>query len=261
MLLGADSPLARLLTQFSQCRFTTCLAATTEMGIENPTSVTVMFDVSIASHVRAAAKRFAEANQGNIAVIFAVALVPILSFMGAAIDYSRANSARSSLQSALDSTALMISKDLTDGRISPSDIEVKAKSYFTALYTNKDSTVLSDNIHVTYLPKDTSTGTSQVVISGSGYVTSDFMKIAGFPQLNFNTGATATWGNSRMRVAMVLDNTGSMSQDNKMAAMQTAAKDMIDTLSGYNKQDGDVYISIIPFSKDVNVGTTNVNAS
>src|SRR5882672_2114311 len=41
----------------------------------------------------------------------------------------------------------MISKDLTDGRIS--DIEVKAKSYFTALYTNKDSTVLSDNIHVT----------------------------------------------------------------------------------------------------------------
>ena len=113
-----------------------------------------MLDVSIAGRVRAAAKRFAGANQGNIAVIFAVALVPILSFMGAAIDYSRANSARSSSQSALDSTALMISKDLTDGRISPSDIEVKAKSYFTALYTNKDSTVLSDNIHVTYLPSD-----------------------------------------------------------------------------------------------------------
>src|SRR5882672_3737582 len=261
MLLGADSPLARLLTQFSQGRFTTCLAATTEMGMENPTSVTVMLDVSIASRARAAAKRFAGANQGNIAVIFAVALVPILSFMGAAIDYSRANSARSSLQSALDSTALMISKDLTDGRISPSDIEVKARSYFAALYTNKDSTVLSDNIHITYLPKDTSTGTSQVVISGSGYVTSDFMKIAGFPQLNFNTGATATWGNSRMRVAMVLDNTGSMDQNGKMAAMQTAAKDMIDTLSGYNKQDGDVYISIIPFAKDVNVGTTNVNES
>ena len=116
------------------------------MGMENPTSVTVMLDVSIASHVRAAAQRFAGANQGNIAVIFAVALVPILTFMGAAIDYSRANSARSSLQSALDSTALMISKDLTD--------EVKAKSYFTALYTNKDSSVLSDNIHVTYLASD-----------------------------------------------------------------------------------------------------------
>jgi hypothetical protein len=120
---------------------------------------------------------------------------------------------------------------------------------------------VSDNIHVTYLPKDTTTGTSQVVISGSGYVTADFMKIAGFPQLNFNTGATATWGNSRMRVAMVLDNTGSMADNGKMPAMQKAAKDMIDTLSGYNKQDGDVYISIVPFSKDVNVDTANLSQS
>jgi hypothetical protein len=36
---------------------------------------------------------------------------------------------------------------------------------------------------------------------------------------------------------------------------------MIDTLSGYNNQTGDIYISIIPFTKDVNVGTTNINAS
>jgi len=52
---------------------------------------------------------FGRSEGGNIAVIFAIALVPILTFMGAAIDYSRANSARSSMQSALDSTALMIS--------------------------------------------------------------------------------------------------------------------------------------------------------
>jgi hypothetical protein len=64
-----------------------------------------------------------------------------------------------------------------------------------------------------------------------------------------------------MRVAMVLDNTGSMDDNGKMEAMQAAAKDMIETLSTYNKQTGDVYISIIPFTKDVNVGTSNVDAS
>ena len=64
-----------------------------------------------------AASRFPGANQGNIAVLFAVALLPIISFVGAAIDYTRANSARSSMQAALDSTALMLSKDLSDGRI------------------------------------------------------------------------------------------------------------------------------------------------
>jgi len=82
--------------------------------------------------------------------------------------------------------------------------------------------------------------------------------------MGFNTNTTTTWGNTRMRVALVLDNTGSMGQNGKMAALQSAAKNMIDTLSTYNKTDGDVYISIVPFTKDVNVGTfngaSNVNA-
>ena len=89
----------------------------------------------------------------------------------------------------------------------------------------------------------------------------DFMKLAGFDSLSFNANSTSTWGNTRMRVALVLDNTGSMAQNGKMPALQKAAADMITTLSSYNKQTGDVYISIVPFAKDVNVGTTNADAS
>ncbi|WP_244553487.1 hypothetical protein [Nitrobacter vulgaris] len=87
------------------------------------------------------------------------------------------------------------------------------------------------------------------------------MKVAGFPELSFGTSSTSTWGNSRMRVAMVLDNTGSMASNGKMSALQTAAKDMIDSLSAFSKTTGDVYISIVPFAKDVNVGTAKVNAA
>ena len=35
-----------------------------------------------------------------------------------------------------------------------------------------------------------------------------------------------------MRVAMLLDNAGSMAQDGKMSAMPTAAKNLVDQLSG-----------------------------
>ena len=56
------------------------------------------------------------------------------------------------------------------------------------------------------------------------------MKVAGFPTMSFGASSTATWGNTRMRVALVLDNTGSMADNGKMAAMQSAAKNMIDTL-------------------------------
>jgi Flp pilus assembly protein TadG len=214
-----------------------------------------MLGASITSRVRAAARRFIGAKDGNIAVIFAIAAVPIISFVGAAIDYTRANSARSSMQAALDSTALMLAKDLSDGTITTSQIDAKATAYFTALYTNPDAK--SVTVNATYTA--TSAMGSTIMVNGSGSVTTDFMKVAGFPNLNFSTSSTSAWGNARMRVAMALDNTGSMAQDGKIGALQTASKNLIDQLSALAKNPGDIYISIIPFAKDVNVGASNYN--
>ena len=210
-----------------------------------------MFSKPIFNSMRGTSKAFRKADQGNIAVTFAIALVPILSFIGAAIDYTRANSARSSMQAALDSTALMLSKDLSQGLITAADISAKAQSYFTALYTNADAKSVA--VNATYT-SSSSLG-STIEVNGSGSVTTDFMKVAGFPTLNFNTSSTAAWGNVRMRVAMALDNTGSMAADGKMPALKTAAKSLVDQLSALAKTPGDVYISVVPFSKDVNVGS------
>jgi hypothetical protein len=58
---------------------------------------------------------------------------------------------------------------------------------------------------------------------------------------------------------MALDTPGSMAQDGKIGALQTASKNLIDQLSALAKNPGDVYISIIPFAKDVNVGASNYN--
>jgi hypothetical protein len=83
-------------------------SANNRNGTRNPISVKIMLGASITSQVRAAARRFIGAKEGNIAVIFAIAAVPVISLVGAAIDYTRANSARSSMQAAPDSTALML---------------------------------------------------------------------------------------------------------------------------------------------------------
>ncbi len=58
---------------------------------------------------------------------------------------------------------------------------------------------------------------------------------------------------------MALDNTGSMADNGKMPAMQSAAKSLIDQLSKLAKTTGDVYISVIPFAKDVNIDPANNN--
>lgn len=215
-----------------------------------------MFRLPVVRRIGRQLARFAAAEQGNIAVIFAIALVPVLSFIGAAIDYSRAVQARTSMQAALDSTALMLSKDLSSGTITTSQLSTKAQQYFNALFTATNS-IPTVSVAATYTAS-TSMG-STIEVTGSGTYTTSFMKIAGFPTLDIGTTSTSAWGLVRMRVALVLDNTGSMAQDGKMPAMQTAAKNLIDQLSALAKTSGDVYISIVPFAKDVNVGASNYN--
>ena len=216
-----------------------------------------MLDTVVFRRIRAAARRFAGANEGNIAILFGIAVIPIISFVGAAIDYTRANSARSSMQAALDSTALMLAKDLTEGTITTSQIAAKADAYFKALYTNPEAKSIS--ISATYT-QNAGNG-STILVNGSGAIDTGFMRVVGFPTMGFQTNSTSAWGNVRMRVAMVLDVTGSMKNDGKMEAMQTAAKSLVDQLSKLAKNQGDIYISMVPFAKDVNLGTSYKDAT
>ena len=50
--------------------------------------------------------RFRSDRSGNIAVVFALALLPVLSALGCAIDYSRATKVKSKLQSAVDAASV-----------------------------------------------------------------------------------------------------------------------------------------------------------
>jgi Flp pilus assembly protein TadG len=212
---------------------------------------------SISNFFRRLTQKFVRADQGNIAVIFAITLVPIIGFIGAAVDYSRANNARSAMQVALDSAALMVSKDIASGAITSSQVASQAQSYFNALYTNTDASAVT--ITATYT--NSATAGSTILLNGSSTVATQFMKTVGFSQLGINTSSTTTWGTTKMRVAMALDNTGSMADNGKMTALQTAAKNLVDQLSALATNTGDVYISLIPFAKDVNYGSSNYNES
>jgi Flp pilus assembly protein TadG len=235
-------------------------SAATRNGGRNQNSGAIVAGTSIFRRISAAVRRFARADQGNIAVTFGIICVPLITFMGAAVDYSRLNAARSSMQSALDSAALMVSKDLTSGVITSGGINTAFQNYFDALYTDKD-TVAVNKLTVTYTPGSGST-TSTVVVSANATITTDFLNVINFPTLGFSANSTATWGNVKMRVALALDNTGSMAQNGKITALRNAVAGtggLIDQLSALAKNPGDVYISVVPFAKDVNVGSSNYN--
>ena len=88
------------------------------------------------------------------------------------------------------------------------------------------------------------------------------MNVLNVGPFNLQANSTASWGNTRLRVALVLDNTESMGQAGKLPALQTATKNLINQLKNAATATGDVYVSIVPFVRDVKVDpVTNASAS
>src|SRR5215213_5917810 len=82
------------------------------------------------NHIR----KFAAARDGNIAITFGLLSLPVVIAMGGAVDYTRANAIKADLQSALDATALMVSKSA--GSMTNDQVQSAARAYFGALFNN-----------------------------------------------------------------------------------------------------------------------------
>ena len=197
-------------------------------------------------------RKFLTADSANVVTTFALTLLPIIGSVGAAVDYSRANSARTAMQAAVDATALMLSK--TAPSLNETDLQTKASDYFSALFTRPEVT------NIMTVTTYSGTAGSQLHFKATGKVKAEFMRVMGFEKFNISVASTVKWGNKRLRVALVLDNTGSMSSSGKMTALKTATNNLLTQLQTAAVNNGDVYVSIIPFSKDVNVNPSNYNA-
>ncbi len=197
--------------------------------------------------------RFWNNRQGSVAPLLGIAIIPLLGAVGAAVDYSRASATRAAFQIALDSTALLLSK--TAALQAPTDLQTAATNNFNALFTGTNAK------NVTVTANYSNAGGSQLVVSGSANVDTNFLSVLGIDTIHFTASTTSTWGNTRLRVALVLDNTGSMASSGKMTALKTASQNLLTQLKSAAVTAEDVYVSVIPFSKDVNVDTSNVNAS
>jgi Flp pilus assembly protein TadG len=182
--------------------------------------------------------------------MFALALIPMVGLAGAAIDYSRVNAARSAMYATLDATALMLSRDAVG--LTPEQIKTKATSYFTAQFYRPEVT----NVVVDAVLTNPQAGSYTLHVTASGTVGTTFGRVLGTDTINFGGTADVQWGVKKLELALVLDNTGSMASNGKMAALKTAAHNLLTTLQSAAKQPGDVKVAIIPFDKIVNIGTS-----
>ncbi|MBZ0215310.1 MAG: hypothetical protein K8F25_02050, partial [Fimbriimonadaceae bacterium] len=146
-----------------------------------------------------ALKRLARDDSGNIAILFAAAIIPVIVAVGAAMDYSRASQVKTAMQTALDSTALHLG--LLPQSSSQAVLEAEAANYFAANYQG-DSDV---NLGPIKVLKDGPAITLRV----DADLPTMFMGLVKINKMDVGAASEVLLGGGTIEIAMVLDNSGS----------------------------------------------------
>ncbi len=152
-------------------------------------------------------RRFGTCKSGNVSTVFALAVLPITLGVGAAVDYSRANSAKASLQGALDAATLAAagsSLTTADERIATGSAHFKSTVNIPnppgAAFTVSGDTISGE---VTYA------------------VPTTFMGVAGYKAVPVKAAATARFAGKDVPCVLLLEPTRTALTINASSELKT----------------------------------------
>jgi Flp pilus assembly protein TadG len=187
-------------------------------------------------------RRFAGATGGNTAMIFALTATTLLTAGGAGLDLSRTIYVKNRSAAALDAAALAVGVADASEDLSNSELTALAQDVFDANY-GSSSMGTTDPVAVTQ-------ANESISLSVSGVVPTTLLQLVGQNSLSYTFVNEVASASTSLEVALVLDNTGSMS-GSKLAALKRAAKELIETLSGGKNNPEQLSFSVIPFAQTV----------
>ncbi|CAA7625898.1 pilus assembly protein TadG-related protein [Magnetospirillum sp. UT-4] len=184
-------------------------------------------------------------SKGSVAAIFALTLVPVLLAVGLAVDTARAYAVKSRLQQALDAAALAV------GSSTGTDTELQAlgQKFFDANF--KPSGLATTSSIQIAVNGDT------ITAAGTATVDTTLMGLAGFDTMQIAEQSQVIRAIRGLELAMVLDNTGSMTSNDNIGALREAAAELTDILFGGQAVHPKLRIALVPYSASVNPGAVS----
>ncbi|WP_181704722.1 TadE/TadG family type IV pilus assembly protein [Chthonobacter rhizosphaerae] len=197
-------------------------------------------------------RRLAEDRNGTIGIVFAVAVVPLLIAVGAAVDYTRAASEQTRLQNALDMAALAALSASTPATTAD-EARARLEEHLKADY-GLDYKLTSFEAALSRTDGDRYVKATATVRSPTS-----FLGLAGIPDVPVAAASETRIGNDEIEIVMVLDNSGSMTANNRIARLRDAAGSLVDTVEA--TAHGTVRYALVPFAALVNVGPAHAAAT
>lgn len=194
-------------------------------------------------------RRFLRDRSGNIIMIFALSILPILAVVGTAIDISRIQSAKMQLSTLLDQAVLAsanlsttedpedLIEDWMESQVAqfgyaPSDLEVDVTS--TLAFNSRD-----------------------VRATASIKVPTLMMYMFNKDSTTIEVKAAAVQSITNIEIAMVLDISSSM-RGQRLTSLKAASTDFVDIILNPSNQ-ATTSINIVPFGGTVNIGDSLFN--
>jgi len=200
----------------------------------------------------------ARSRRGNVAMMFALALVPLTVAAGTGLDFARGMLVRQAMSNALDAASLAVGS--TRGLDRASALAL-ATQYFNANY-KVDSSYGTPTLSIA---DNGYSANGSVTITATDTMPTVIMRLVNLNTVPVSTSTTVVWGQSKLWAALVLDNSWSMTQGDssgsKMDALKNASTQLLTILQNASANPGDVQVSIVPFDRTVNVGMSNVDKS
>ncbi|MBO6551041.1 MAG: pilus assembly protein, partial [Rhizobiales bacterium] len=204
----------------------------------------------ISQNLKRLVNHFRSAEDGAVAMIYGPMAIVLFLAAGVAIDYARGYLVKKEIARALDAAVLAAgSLPVTD----ETAMKTLAKQYFEA---NLSASTKKD-----YDPKiKLEIANEEISATSSADVPTILMRLAGHDTMVVNEKSVAGRTLVNIEVALVLDNTGSMS-GSKLSSLKTAAKTLTDTLYATDGMSEYVEMALVPFAGAVNIGSLNKTAS
>lgn len=206
------------------------------------------------------ARGFASDTHGNIAMISAFVIPVLLLITFGGIDIHRASTVKANLQDALDAATLAAARsqytdDIDITRVGLASLQANLAPYndITLLTDQTTFTLDSTGAVVGDARVDVSALVANIILPMVGQGTGD--------QIPVGAHSEVLRSNNRVEVALVLDNTGSMSGA-KLTNTKAAAIDLINRLEAADSRSIEpdaIKISLVPFSQTVRISQGGSN--
>ena len=210
--------------------------------------------------LRDVARRFASDTRGNIAMISAFVIPVLLLITFGGIDIHRASTVKANLQDALDAATLAAARsqytaDTDITRVGLASLQANLAPY-------NDITLLT--AQTTFTLDNTGAVVGDARVNVAALVANIILPMVGRgtgDQIPVGAHSEVLRSNNRVEVALVLDNTGSMSGA-KLTNTKAAAIDLINRLEAADSRSIEpdaIKISLVPFSQTVRISQGGSN--